>query len=380
MAKIKQIFLFIFLILLFSCSKKEIIKCGADRTNKYLPLIKNKRVAIIGNQTSRIGNTHLVDSLISIGINITKVFSPEHGFRGSEDAGAIISDDIDNKTGLTIVSLYGANKKPNKKQLEEIDIIIFDIQDVGARFYTYISTLHYVMEAAAENNIEIIIFDRPNPNGHYIDGPTREAGYESFVGMHPIPIVHGMTIGEYAKMINGEKWISKKCDLKIIKMENYNHKSKYNLPIRPSPNLPNQKSINLYPSLCLFEGTTMSVGRGTDFPFQHFGAPFLKSSYVFKPTSRKGSISPKHQDLMCYGSDLRNISFLKTIRLDWLINAYKECPEKDKFFNPFFDKLAGNSSLREQIISGKSEKEIKENWKEDLKKFKHIRKKYLIYK
>tara|TARA_B100000902_G_scaffold129800_1_gene128850 strand:+ start:9148 stop:10290 length:1143 start_codon:yes stop_codon:yes gene_type:complete len=380
MAKIKQIFLFIFLILLFSCSQEESIKCGAERTNEYLPLIKNKRVAIIGNQTSRIGKTHLVDSLISFGINITKVFSPEHGFRGSEDAGAIISDDIDPKTGLTIVSLYGTNKKPNKNQLKEVDILIFDIQDVGARFYTYISTLHYVMEAAAENNIEIIILDRPNPNGHYIDGPIREAGYESFVGMHPIPIVHGMTIGEYAKMINGEKWISKKCNLRIIRMENYSHKSKYNLPIRPSPNLPNQKSINLYPSLCLFEGTIMSVGRGTDFPFQHFGAPFLKSSYEFTPTSRKGSISPKYQDLICYGNDLRNISFLKTIRLDWIINAYNLCPEKDKFFNSFFDKLAGNSSLREQIISGKNEKEIKEKWNKDLNQFKLVREKYLIYK
>ena len=378
MAKIKQIFL-LFSLLLSVLSYSQ-IKVAAERTKHYLPLLKQQKVAIIGNQSSLIKNTHLVDSLLSLNIDIVKVFSPEHGFRGTADAGAKIEDGIDVKTGIPIISLYGKNKKPYTEQLAGIDILLFDIQDVGARFYTYISTLHYVMEAAAENNIKVIVLDRPNPNGHYVDGPIREKSFESFVGMHPIPIVHGMTIGEYAKMINGENWISEKCDLTIIKMENYTHDMSYNLLVKPSPNLPNARSINLYPSLCLFEGTSVSIGRGTDYPFQHFGAPYLESSYSFTPKSGEGSKYPKHENTECFGFDLRfQEDYLTAINLRWLIFCYNNCENKEEFFTKFFDKLAGTNQLRLQIIDGKTEKEIKESWQEDLDKFKEIRGKYLIY-
>lgn len=379
MAKIRQIICLIILSIIIDTNAQNIIT-GAERVNKYLSLITNKQVAIVGNQTSMINNVHLVDSLISHKINIVKVFSPEHGFRGNEDAGAYIKDDIDSKTKLPIISLYGKNKKPSNDDLEDVDIILFDIQDVGVRFYTYISTLHYVMEAAAENNIELIVLDRPNPNGHYIDGPVREENYKSFVGMHPVPIVYGMTIGEYAKMINGEKWISQKCNLKVIKLIGYSHDSHYDLPIKPSPNLPNSRSINLYPSLCLFEGTNVSIGRGTNFPFQHFGAPYLKSNYSFIPKSGKGSKFPKNENKRCYGSDLRfQENYMNNINLVWLINCYNECPNKEDFFNSFFDKLAGNEKLRKQIYEGKETSEIINSWQKDLNKFKKIRAKYLMY-
>ena len=379
MAKIRQIICLIILSIIIDTNAQNIIT-GAERVNKYLSLITNKQVAVVGNQTSMINNLHLVDSLISHKINIVKVFSPEHGFRGNEDAGAYIKDDIDSKTKLPIISLYGKNKKPSNDDLEDVDIILFDIQDVGVRFYTYISTLHYVMEAAAENNIELIVLDRPNPNGHYIDGPVREENYKSFVGMHPVPIVYGMTIGEYAKMINGEKWISQKCNLKVIKLIGYSHDSHYDLPIKPSPNLPNSRSINLYPSLCLFEGTNVSIGRGTNFPFQHFGAPYLKSNYSFIPKSGKGSKFPKHENKRCYGSDLRfQENYMSNINLVWLINCYNECPNKEDFFNSFFDKLAGNEKLRKQIYEGKETSEIINSWQKDLNKFKKIRAKYLMY-
>ncbi len=380
MAKIRQIFLLIFCLLLFSCQKEKKLKLGAERTESYLVLLKEKKVAVVGNQTSMLGATHLVDSLLNLGIDVVKVFSPEHGFRGKADAGAKIENEIDSKSGLPIISLYGKNKKPYSKQLEGIDILLFDIQDVGVRFYTYISTLHYVMEAAAESNIKVIVLDRPNPNGHYIDGPIREDGFESFVGMHPVPIVHGMTIGEYAKMINGEDWISKRCDVTVIEMENYTHDMSYDLPIKPSPNLPNARSINLYPSLCLFEGTTVSIGRGTDYPFQHFGAPYLESNYSFTPKSGEGSRYPKHENIKCFGTDLRfQGNFLTAINLNWLIKSYNNCSNKEKFFNNFFDKLVGTDKLRLQIISGKTTKDIKESWKEDLSKFKEVREKYLLY-
>ncbi len=380
MAKITQIFLLISCCLLFSCKKQTNIILGAEKTEIYLPLIKDKKIGVIGNQTSMITNTHLVDSLLSSGIEIVKVFSPEHGFRGKVDAGVKVEDRIDIKTGLPIISLYGKNKKPYSKQLEGIDILLFDIQDVGVRFYTYISTLHYVMEAAAENNIRVIVLDRPNPNGHYIDGPIRKNGFESFVGMHPVPIVHGMTIGEYAKMINGENWISKKCDLTVIEMENYTHDIRYELPIKPSPNLPNTRSINLYPSLCLFEGTNVSIGRGTDYPFQHFGTPYLRSNYSFIPKSGEGSKYPKYENIECFGTDLRfQENYLTALNLNWLIDSYNNCPNKERFFNNFFDKLAGTDKLRLQIISVKSANEIRESWKEDLNKFKLVRKRYLLY-
>ena len=379
MAKIKQIICIGLLLLTFSVNAQKLV-LGAERTNIYLPLLKNKKIAVVGNQTSMIANTHLVDSLLSLKVNVVKVFSPEHGFRGKADAGAIIEDETDDKTGLPIISFYRKNKKPTAEQLKGIEFLLFDIQDVGARFYTYISTLHYVMEAAAENNIKVIVLDRPNPNGHYIDGPIREKGFESFVGMHPIPIVHAMTIGEYAQMINGEKWIARQCDLTVIEMENYTHDMSYDLPIKPSPNLPNSRSINLYPSLCLFEGTNVSLGRGTEYPFQHFGAPYLKSNYSFTPKSGEGSKSPTHENKKCFGTDLRfQDNYLEEINLNWLIESYNNCPEKEKFFNSFFDKLAGTDKLRLQIIEAKTVKEIKESWQEGLNEFKKIRNKYLLY-
>ena len=379
MAKIKQIICISLVLLTFSVNGQNIV-LGAERTDTYLPLIKNKKVGVIGNQTSMIGNTHLVDSLLSSGMDVVKVFSPEHGFRGKADAGAKIEDGIDVKTGLPIISLYGNNKKPKAEQLQGIDVLVFDIQDVGARFYTYISTLHYIMEASAESGIPLLVLDRPNPNGHYVDGPILDTAFQSFVGMHPVPIVHGMTIGEYAKMMYGENWISGKCDLTIIEMKNYTHEMTYDLPIKPSPNLPNAKSINLYPSLCLFEGTTISIGRGTHYPFQHFGSPYLESNYSFTPKSGKGSRYPKHENIECFGTNLRfQDNYLMAINLNWIIEAYKQCPEKEKFFNDFFDKLAGSKKLRLQVIEGKTSKKIKESWKVGLDDFKKTREKYLIY-
>lgn len=379
MAKIKQnIFILIFLCS-FGLNAQELI-LGANRIEQIISLTNEKSIAIVGNQTSMVNNTHLVDTLISLNQNIIAVFSPEHGFRGTGDAGTKIENEVDIKTGIPIISLYGENKKPKKKDLEDIDIIVFDIQDVGARFYTYISTLHYVLEACSEENITVIVLDRPNPNGHYVDGPVLEEKYKSFVGMHPIPTVHGMTIGEYAKMINGEKWIDKKSNLTIIEMLNYDRNRIYELPVKPSPNLPNKKSINLYPSLCLFEGTNVSIGRGTEKPFQHFGSPFLKHySYTFQPKSGPGSKYPKHENKICYGKDLINTPILNSINLEWLIETYNQSQNKEDFFIGFFDKLAGTDKLRKQIISGKSSKEIKKSWKADLKEFKNVRKKYLLY-
>ena len=379
MAKIKQIICISLVLLTFSTQAQKIVLAG-ERTGVYLNYLQDKKVGIVGNQTSMIANTHLVDSLLSLGVDIVKVFAPEHGFRGTADAGAIIKDGIDSKTGVRIISLYGKNKKPKAEQLQEIDILVFDIQDVGVRFYTYISTLHYVMEAAAESNIKVIVLDRPNPNGHYIDGPILDTAFRSFVGMHPIPIVHGMTIGEYAKMIRGENWITTSCELIVIEMENYTHNTNYNLPKRPSPNLPNARAVNLYPSLCLFEGTNISVGRGTNYPFQQFGAPYLQSNYSFIPKIGEGSKYPKHENIECFGTDLRfQDNYLTTINLNWIIETYKQCPEKEEFFNKFFDKLAGTDKLKKQIIAGKTAKEIKSSWKEGLEDFKKVRKNYLIY-
>lgn len=379
MAKIKQnIFILIFLCS-FGLNAQELI-LGANRIDQIIRLTNEKSIAIVGNQTSMVNNTHLVDTLISLNQNIITVFSPEHGFRGTGDAGAKIENEIDIKTGIPIISLYGKNKKPKKKNLEDVDIIVFDIQDVGARFYTYISTLHYVLEACSEENIKVIVLDRPNPNGHYIDGPVLEEKYKSFVGMHPIPIVHAMTIGEYAKMIIGEKWIEKKCDLIVIEMLNYNRNKIYELPIKPSPNLPNKRAVNLYPSLCLFEGTIISIGRGTKKPFQHFGHPKLNLyNYSFIPKSGPGSKYPKHENKICFGKDLTNTPILNSINLEWLIETYDQSQNKEDFFISFFDKLAGTDKLRKQIISGKSSKEIKKSWKNELNEFKNIRNKYLLY-
>ena len=378
-AKIKQIICISLVLFTFSAQAQKLV-LAAERTDIYLHHLQNKKVGVVGNQTSMITNTHLVDSLISLGIDVVKVFSPEHGFRGKEDAGAIIEDGIDSKTGIPIFSLHGKNKKPQAEQLQGIDVLVFDIQDVGVRFYTYISTLHYVMEAAAEFGIPVLILDRPNPNGHFVDGPILDTAFQSFVGMHTIPIAHGMTIGEYAKMINGEDWITTKCELIVIEMEKYTHNTNYDLPIKPSPNLPNARSVNLYPSLCLFEGTNISIGRGTDFPFQHFGAPYLKSNYSFMPKSGEGSRNPKLENIECFGTDLRfQDNYLTTINLNWIIETYKQCSEKEKFFNSYFDTLAGNDKLKKQIIAGKTAREIKTSWKEGLEEFKKVRGKYLIY-
>ena len=380
MAKVKQNIIILMIISSFGANAQELV-LGAQRIDNILQHLSNKNIAIVGNQTSMINNTHLVDTLINLKQSIKKVFSPEHGFRGKEDAGAHVNDEADKKTGLPIISLHGKNKKPAKESLKDIDIIVFDIQDVGARFYTYISTLHLVLEAASEENIKVLVLDRPNPNGHYIDGPILEKEYESFIGKHPIPIVHGMTIGEYAKMIIGEKWIDKKCDLVIIRMLNYNRQEIYNLPIKPSPNLPNKRSINLYPSLCLFERTTVSIGRGTNFPFQHFGAPFFKSNYSFTPQSGDGSKYPKHENTTCFGKDLRfQKNILNSLNIDWLIECYNQSPNKEEFFTLNFDKLAGTDKLRKQITAGLTSKDIKKSWEEGLTDFKDIREKYLIYK
>ena len=377
---------FCFFSLIISCQSsmsKDDILIGANQMNQYLPLLKGKNVAVVANQTSLVDGVHLVDSLVSRDINVTRVFAPEHGFRGKADAGALISHDKDAKTGLPILSLYGENKKPSDKFLEDVDVVVFDIQDVGARFYTYISTLHYVMEACAENSIPILVLDRPNPNAHYVDGPILDTSFSSFVGMHPIPVVHGMTMAEYAQMINGEYWLkdSVQCELYWQEMKNYHHQKSYDVPIKPSPNLPNSKSIAMYPSLCLFEGTDLSVGRGTLEQFQVIGSPILDScSYSFTPISIDGAKYPKHEGEVCCGWNLQNINFSDGIDLEYLIDAYHQYDAKGiVFFNSFFDNLVGSDQLRIQIQSGWNSKKIKESWQQGLEAFHHKRMKYLIY-
>lgn len=361
---------------------------GANQTEAYLKLLENKKVGIVANQTSVIfkeqGYTHLVDSLLSLKVDIVSVFAPEHGFRGNADAGELVKDGIDVKTKLPIISLYGNNKKPLKSQLEGIDLMIFDIQDVGARFYTYISTLHYVMEACAEQEIPVLILDRPNPNGHYIDGPILEEAHKSFVGMHPVPVVHGMTIGEYAQMINGENWLKDgvKCELNIIPVKHYTHQTPYSLPIKPSPNLPTDRAINLYPSLCFFEGTNVSAGRGTPKPFEIYGSPYLdRDLYAFKflPQPNNGAKHPKHQGMLCYGEDLSKGKRLAQLDLNYLINAYQNSIDNSKFFNAFFTKLAGTKTLQKQIEMKLTADEIKNTWKDGLKAYDFMRQAYLLY-
>ena len=379
-----------FLIVINSAQKSfaqtERILVGAEQTELYFKDIKNKRIAVVANQTSRIRSrkkyVHLIDTLISMNINVKKVFAPEHGFRGIADAGEKVSDGFDIKTGLPIVTLYGENRKPSSKHLENIDVVIFDIQDVGARFYTYISTMHMVMESVAENNKKIYILDRPNPNGHYVDGPILDMKFKSFVGMHPVPIVHGMTVGEFAMMINEEGWLKKgiKSDLKVIPLKNYDRKIIYDLPIKPSPNLPNKQSINLYPSLCFFEQTDISIGRGTNMQFQIFGNPNWDNKlFSFTPKSMSGAKFPKHQNTKCYGFDLSNQSILSRINLEWLIFAYNNSKDKLSFFKKGFVRLAGNNILQKQIENGKTAKQIRAGWKKGIKKFKNLRKNYLLY-
>lgn len=359
------------------------IKTGADNYNNYLPLLKDKKIGVVTNQTGILSNkTHLVDYLLEKNIAIQKIFAPEHGFRGTADAGEHVVDGKDSKTGLSIISLYGENKKPKPEQLAGIDIMVFDLQDVGARFYTYISSLHYIMEACAENNIPLLILDRPNPNVSIVDGPILETAYTSFVGMHPIPLLHGMTIGEYAQMINGEKWLKNEvqCKLTVIPCINYNRKMNYSLPVKPSPNLPNDQAVNLYASLCLFEGTNVSVGRGTEKQFQIYGSPYLpKSDFSFIPKPNFGAQKPVYNGIECYGEDLSTAKKVNRLEIKWLIKAYQTTTDKSKFFNPFFTKLAGTKKLQEQIEAGTSEDKIRESWKKGIIDFKEMRLKYLIY-
>lgn len=358
---------------------------AAQQMNDYLPLLTAKHVGVVANQTSIIGSTHLVDSLVSRGINIVKIYTPEHGFRGAADAGAKVNSGKDEKTGISIVSLYGKTKKPTPEMLQGIDVMLFDLQDVGVRFYTYISTLTYVMEACAENNIPLIVLDRPNPNGFYIDGAVLKSENQSFVGMHQVPVVYGMTIGEYGKMVNGEGWLKNgvRCELKVIPINNYNRNAIYELPVKPSPNLPNWEAVYLYPTLCFFEGSIVSVGRGTDTPFQIFGHPNMRGEYSFTPQSKSGASKPLLDGQRCRGENLVDYAHgyaynENQLQLDWIINAYNQLSDKE-FFTNYFRLLSGDKQMQRDIENGLSADEIRASWKNEIDNFKKIRCKYLIY-
>jgi uncharacterized protein YbbC (DUF1343 family) len=381
--------LVLLMVIITSCGKNNAkeeltdqqIITGAQKINEYLPFLQDKKVGLLINHSSLIQEVHLVDTLLSLGIEIVKIFAPEHGFRGKASAGEAIGNETDEKTGIPIISLYGAQKQVNTEDLKGIDVMVYDIQDVGVRFYTYISTMHYMMQACAESQIPLVVLDRPNPNGHYIDGPLLKTSFKSFVGMHPIPVVYGMTPGEFALMINGESWLEQNftCELRIVSLDNWDHNTPYSLPVPPSPNLPNDRSIQLYPSLCFFEGTIMSIGRGTAFPFQVYGYPDDEfGEFTFVPESKPGAKRPKHEGKTCYGIDLRKGNGLNNINLDWLIRSYQKY-EGDNFFNAYFDKLAGTDQLRLAIKDGKTARQIKEGWFSDIRKFNEIRKKYLLY-
>ena len=382
----KRLFLFIgWMWVVMACdAQSSKVMVGAEQLDLLLPTLAGKRVALIVNQTSLVKKTHLADTLKSRGVNIVKVFAPEHGFRGNAADGEPVNDTIDLKTGIPLLSLYGKSHKPKPQQLTDVDILIFDVQDVGARFYTYISTLTWVMEACAENGKSLIVLDRPNPNGNYVDGPILQPAFKSMIGLHPIPIVHGLTIGEIAGMINGEGWLEgkKKCKLEIVKLKNWKHADEYSLPVRPSPNLPNDQAIRLYPSICLFEGTVISLGRGTPMPFQVLGNPELKNmSFQFTPVAIKGfSIHPSLENKLCYGIDLRSVPVDRKLDLSYLFKFYQAFPDKEKFFTNYFEKLVGNKELREQIKKGMTEDQIRATWKEGLDSYKEKRKKYLLYK
>lgn len=364
------------------------IRTGAECTDIYFPWIKGKNIAVVTNYTATIGKVHLVDSLLHAGMKVKKVFCPEHGFRGNTEAGEALENGKDKATGLPLISLYGKTYKPDPKDLQDVDLVIYDLQDVGARFYTYISTLHYVMEACAENGKTLIVLDRPNPNGHYVDGPVLKPEFASFVGVDPVPVVHGLTVAEYARMVNGEHWLkdSLTCDLKVVPVKNYSHSSFYHLPVKPSPNLTNMDAIWLYPSVCFFEGTVVSLGRGTDKPFQVYGHPLLKETNIsFTPHEIPGvSSRPPLKDTLCYGYDLTDFSeaYIKNsgkIYLFWLLDAYARLRDQTNFFNASFDRLAGTDELRNQIISGVSEEDIRKSWEPGLEQYKIKRKKYLLY-
>jgi uncharacterized protein YbbC (DUF1343 family) len=382
--------LIIFTLIFIGCQSAgtQIVspKTGAEQTPLYLPLLKGKSVGLTANHTSVIGKTHLADSLIAAGIHIIKIFSPEHGFRGQAGAGDLIGNSIDRQTGLPVISLYGNRHKPSKEDLEGIDIMVYDIQDVGVRFYTYISTMHYVMEACAEQGIPLIILDRPDPLGYYIDGPVLDTSFRSFVGMHPIPVVYGMTAGELAEMINGQGWLAGKikCNLTVVPCGNYDHNTRYDLPVNPSPNLNSMEAVYLYPSMCFFEGTIMSLGRGTDYPFRVVGHPeFPDKTFSFTPKVNSANSNPVFLNKSCYGMDLRNLTVpelrqMKQINLSWLINTYNKMGNRN-FFTDYTDKLAGTDKLRLQIIQGSTEQQIRQSWQDDLKRFNTLRKKYLLY-
>ncbi len=369
--------------------KKADIKTGAEQMPIYLSQLQGKTIALMVNQTSQVGDQHLVDTLMALGVKVKHIFAPEHGFRGEADAGAIIKDDEDVATGLPVISLYGKKKQPGKNELDGIDLVIFDIQDVGVRFYTYISSIHYLMEGCAEYGVPLMVLDRPNPNGHYIDGPVLDPKFKSFVGIHPVPVVHGMTVGEFAQMINGEGWLTKgrKCELIVIPCANYNHQMSYELPIKPSPNLPNARAVYLYPSLCFFEGTVVSVGRGTQKQFQVLGHPNSTiGNYSFKPVSQAGATKPLHQNKKCRGFDLTGETaefYRKSGKLDlsYLINFYQDYQGDKPFFNAnnFIHKLAGTDQLKLQIEKGWTEAEISASWQEELEAYRKIRIKYLLY-
>lgn len=384
----RKVFLLILIFVGFAIrTEAQTITPGAYQTDIYLAETVNKNVALVVNQTSIISQTHLLDTLLKLNVNVTKLFSPEHGIRGRVADGELVDNSIDEQTKIPIVSLYGKNRKPSKNDLQDIDLVIFDLQDVGTRFYTYISTLSYVMEACAENNIKVIVLDRPNPNGYFIDGPVLDSNFSSFVGLHQVPAVYGLTIGEYALMVNGEGWLRNKlkCDLTVIPCLNYTHDSIYKLPIKPSPNLPTEEAVLLYPSLCFFEGTVVSVGRGTDKPFEVIGHPnYSDASFKFTPKQIEGvTVNPPHKNTECNGILLSEyvdeIKASKKINLSLLINMYNDLNIGEKFFNNYFDKLAGTDVLRKQIIDGKTEDEIRKSWRDDIEKYKVVRKKYLIY-
>jgi len=383
----RQIIQAMAIFMAITAAKGQIVP-GACRTEAYFHLLDGKKIALVANHTSLIGVTHLLDTFLLSGLDVKKVFTPEHGFRGDLDAGAKVPAGRDAKTGLPVISLYGKKVKPSPADLSGIDLVVFDVQDVGVRFYTYLSTLSYMMEACAENNIPLLVLDRPNPNGFYIDGPVLEPAFRSFVGLHPVPVVYGMTIGEYALMVNGEHWLrdSLHCTLTVIPCTGYSHDSLYHLPVKPSPNLVDMRSVYLYPSLAFFEGTAVSVGRGTPFPFQVYGHPSMQGcSFHFIPRSMPGmSLHPPYAGKICCGTDLRNYNTIalldkKELILDFLFDAYERFPDKNRFFNSFFDLLAGTSALREQIKNRLSEEDIRKSWLPGLTKFKEIRKKYLLY-
>lgn len=385
--RINFFYIVISLILFFSSSSYAQITTGAEHIDKYLPKIEGKRVAILANHTSLVGKTHLVDTLKSLNVDIKYIFAPEHGFRGTADAGENISNTIDKKTGVRVVSLYGSSKRPQDSIMQQVDVVIFDLQDVGLRFFTYLSSLHYLMESAADNQVELIILDRPNPNGFYVDGPTLNMKYKSFVGIYPIPVVHGMTLGELAYMSVGEGWLKCKHDLKltVIECEGYTRDMRYSLPVKPSPNLPNMRSIYLYPSMCYFEATPISLGRGTNTPFEIYGSPDMKGcKFSFTPQSRPGAQNPPLKGKLCYGVDLTKLPLeeltSKGVSLEYLIDAYHRTGGNEKFLTSFFEKLIGVDYVRPMIISGASAEDISQMWAQSVEDFKEQRKEYLIYK